>query len=326
MRFGIIGAGSMGSMYGGRLVEAGFEVTLVDIWREHVEAINRSGLRLDGLGGERTIHVRAATPGDNIPPVDLAIVFVDANSTAEAAREAARILTPEGCAITLQNGIGNVEALTEVLGRERVLGGLSYHSASLQGPGHARHTHAGPTWIGELDGRRTPRLSALDDALARAGLNPASVDDITAYIWEKFVLNCAINALTAITGLRPGEVARTPAADTFQDSILDEIQAVVAAKGLSLPDPDIRRTIKEHCRKKYNQPSMLQHVEQGKRTEIDALNGALVREARALGLAAPFNEALALLIKGLERHRRQVVHEPPIDYDALEAEAASDPA
>jgi 2-dehydropantoate 2-reductase len=111
--------------------------------------------------------------------------------------------------------------------------------------------------------------------------------------------------------------------DAFQDRLIDEILAVVGAKGIRLPDPDIRATIKEHCWKKYNKPSMLQHVEQGKRTEIDALNGALVREAKALGLEAPFNEALTLLIKGLERHRRQVVHEPPIDYEALEVEAAT---
>ena len=326
MKIAVIGAGAMGCLYGGRLGEAGFDVTLVDIWREHVDAINRSGLRLDGIGGDRTIRVRAATVGSgDVAPADVAIVFVDANATAEAARECARVLRPDGHAVTFQNGIGNVEALVEVLGRGRVVGGSSYHSAALQGPGHARHTHAGPTRIGELDGARTPRLAALNDALARAGLNPAVADDVMAYIWQKFVLNCAINPVSAITGLRLGEIARTPAVDAFQDRLLDEILAVVAAKGLRLPDPDIRGTIKRHCRMKYNKPSMLQHVEQGKRTEIDALNGALVREAQALGLEAPFNEALALLIKGLERHRRQVVHEPPIDYAALEAQAATSP-
>ena len=325
MKIAVIGAGAMGCLYGGRLAEAGFDVTLVDLWREHVDAINRSGLRLDGIGGDRTIRVRAATAGDGdiAAAVDVAIVLVDANATAEAARQCARLLEPDGYAVTFQNGIGNVEALTEALGRGRVVGGSSYHSAALQGPGHARHTHAGPTRIGELDGARTPRLTALEDALARAGLNPAVADDIMAYIWQKFVLNCAINPVSAITGLRLGEIARTPAADAFQDRLLDEILAVVAAKGLRLPDPDIRGTIKKHCRMKYNKPSMLQHVEQGKRTEIDALNGALVREAKALGLEAPFNEALTLLIKGLERHRRQVVHEPPIDYEALEVEAAT---
>ena len=170
MRIGVIGAGSMGCMYGGRLAEAGCDVTLVDLWREHVEALARAGLRLDGIGGERVIRVPAATPAEAAGPFDLAVILVDANSTADAAREAARLLGPDGYAVTFQNGIGNVEALTAALGPGRVVGGLSYHSAALQGPGHVRHTPAGPTWLGELDGSRTPRVAALHDALARAGL------------------------------------------------------------------------------------------------------------------------------------------------------------
>jgi 2-dehydropantoate 2-reductase len=324
MRICVIGAGSMGSLYGGRLARAGYDVTLLDVWQAHVEAIRARGLRLDGIGGDLTISVKATTRPADAAGADLAVVFVDANSTAAAARTAAEVLAADGWALTLQNGIGNVEALSGVLGPTRVMAGLSYHSAALRGPGHVTHTHGGPTWIGEFDGSRSGRLARLGEALAKAGLGPVVVDDPMAHVWNKWVLNCGVNAICAVTGLRVGEVARTPEVDAFQDRVLDEVLAVVRAKGVRLPDPDPKGTIKAHTRSKYNKPSMLQHVEAGKRTEIDALNGAVVRLGRELGVATPYNEALAALVKGVERQRRQAVHGPAPDYEALEAEAKAE--
>jgi 2-dehydropantoate 2-reductase len=322
MKFCIIGAGAMGCLYGGRLAHAGYDVTLVDVWQAHVAAIDQAGLRLDGIGGEQRVRLAATTDPATVSPVDAAIILVSANSTAEAGRTASRLLAPGGFVLTLQNGIGNFEALAQVLGEERVMAGLSYDSAALGGAGHATHTHSGPTWLGERDGSRSGRLDRLVTALARSGLKPVVVDDIVGFIWDKWVLNSAINAVAAITGLRLGEIARTPEVDEFQTRIIDEILAVIAAKGLRLHDPAIKETIKQHSRKKFNKPSMLQHIEAGKRTEIDALNGAVVREGKALGVPTPFNEALVLLIKGLEKSRAQVLHGAPIDYDRLEAEAA----
>jgi 2-dehydropantoate 2-reductase len=325
MRFCVIGAGSMGGLYGGRLALAGRDVVLVDVWRDHVDAINREGLLLDGIGGEHRIAIRATDRAADAGKADVAIAFVDANSTADAARAAAEVLTDDGFALTLQNGIGNVEALSAVLGEKRVMGGLSYHSAALQKPGHVTHTNAGATWIGEFDGRPSPRLSALERDFGAADLNPTVVDDIRAYIWDKWILNSAINPVAAITGLRSGEIARTPEVDAFQTRIIDEILEVVRAKGIALHDPDIKSTIKKQCWKKFNKPSMLQHVELGKITEIDAMNGAVVRLAEEVGVATPFNEALTMLIKGLQKSRRQLLHEPPRDYAAMEKEAEKTP-
>lgn len=321
--FCVIGAGAMGGLYGGRLARAGYDVTLVDTWREHVDAINGAGLVLEDAEGSHCIDVAAVADPAGIQGVDVAIVFVDANSTGAAGAVAARVLAPEGVALTLQNGIGNIEALTGALGDERVMAGLSYSSAAVAGPGHVLHTHAGPTWLGERGGGRSERLTTLCDAFERAGLDPVQVDDVVAHIWNKWVLNCAINALCAATGLRQGEIPRTDAVDAFQDRILDETLAVVAARGITLSDPDVRATIKAQCWKKFNKPSMLQHVEAGKRTEIDALNGAVVRLGRECGVATPYNDALTSLIKGLEKARRQALHGPAIDYQALEREAAA---
>ena len=137
-------------------------------------------------------------------------------------------------------------------------------------------------------------------------------------------MNCAINSLTAITGLRSGEMYRTPEVNALQDRVLDEILAVVERKGIKLAEPEPRKKIKAHCRIRYNRPSMMQHMEQGRRTEIDALNGALVREATALGITVPYNEAVVAVVKGMEKSRRQNLHEPPRDYKKLEAEAEAE--
>jgi 2-dehydropantoate 2-reductase len=141
-------------------------------------------------------------------------------------------------------------------------------------------------------------------------------------IWQKFVVNCATNAIAATTGLRGGEIVRLPELDAFQDKVLAEIMAVIRAKDIRLPNREIALKVKDNCRKKFNQPSMLQHVEAGRRTEIDALNGALLREAGALGIATPHNEALVALLKGRELHQMRAVNQPDLDYAAWEARIA----
>lgn len=324
MRICVIGAGAMGCIYGGHLKRAGEDVTLVDLRRDHVEAIRRDGLLVDGVLGEHRIAIPAAVSCEGLERFDAVLVATDANATAEAARSAAAILGPEGFALTLQNGIGNGERLVAVIGAGRVLAGVTMDSGAFRAPGHVTLTNRGVIHLGEWQGPATARVQAMVDALNRAGLKAEATDNVIGEIWQKFSLNCSVNAVCAATGLRSGEVVRTPAVDAFQDRLIDEVFAVIAAKGIRLPDPDMPATIKRHCRVRYNRPSMLQHVERGQRTEIDALNGALVREAKALGLAVPYNEALVAIVKGLERHRRQALHEPPIDYAELEAKAAAE--
>jgi 2-dehydropantoate 2-reductase len=312
----------MGGVYGGLLKRAGQDVTLIDPRADHIEKIRRDGLTVEGMRGTHVVRVPAQTGGSGLPPGDLAIIFTDANSTRDAARAAAAILKPDGFAITMQNGIGNVEALIAELGKERVLAGVSMNSAAGPALGKAVYTHAGMTSIGELDGRDTPRIRQVADILNQAEIPTEIVADPLSHIWSKFVHNCAVNALAATTGLRSGEVYRTPEVSALQDRVIDEILLVVERKGVKLAEKDPRKKIKEHSRLRFNKPSMLQHIEQGRRTEIDALNGALVREAKPLGIPVPYNETLVAIVKGLEKSRRQSMHEPPIDYAAMEKAAA----
>jgi 2-dehydropantoate 2-reductase len=325
MRIAMIGAGAMGSSVGARLAGAGAEVVLYDLDEAHVAAIVGAGLTVSGPGGDLLVHLPATTSASDIGAVDMAVVLVDSNATAAAAATLAEVLPEASFVLTLQNGIGNVEALTAALGRERVLGGSTYNSAARLAPGRVLHSNIGKTTIGELDGRASQRSTAIAELFTRAGLPTSVSDNVIGHIWMKFVLNVAINPVSAITGLRSGEIVRTEPARRLLERVLDEVLAVVAAKGITLPEPDPRKLVLDHAWQRYNRPSMLQHVEQGRRTEIDALNGALLGEARALGIACPINEAIVLTVKSLEARAELRRAIPVLDEAAMEAAARATP-
>ena len=325
MRVGVIGTGAMGSIFGAALARSGVEVLFHDKRAELVASIARDGLLVGGVLGTFQLQPFATTDAAAVKPVDWVLVLVDANATAEAARAAAACLAPSGFALTLQNGIGNIESLVETLGAARVLAGSTYNSGATPSLGHARHTNPGHTVIGELDGSTSARVTDIAARFAGAGLPTSVSDNITGVVWSKFVHNCAINPVSAVTGLRPGEIARDPSAARILSLLLDEALALVEKAGVRLPEHDPRAEIYDHTWERFNRPSMLQHIESGRRTEIDALNGALVKRARALGLAAPTNEAIALAVKAIESCRAARDRSAEVDEAALEAEARANP-
>jgi 2-dehydropantoate 2-reductase len=304
MKIVVIGAGNLGCVYGGNLARIGQHVTLVDTWTDHVKSIQESGLRMEGLTGTFAVKVNASTSSQGIHDADLVLICVNSYATEDASRAAAKVLADNGFCLTLQNGAGNLEILEKALGNERVMAGLSFQSGDLAGPGSVRHTNNGPTYLGELDGTKTDRLRLIAELFAQAGLNPVVVDDIVVTLWAKFVHNCGINAICAITGLRPGHIHEVPELHHFQTLIVNEALALVREKGIVLPESDPDLEIKEYCAHKFHRPSMMQHLERGQRTEIDALNGYVARESALLGLDAPFNTALTMLMKGREHKPR----------------------
>ena len=327
MKYCVVGAGAMGGLYGLGLAAKGHSVDFLDVDQTHVDAINRGGFRLSGVTGDNTFPVKATTYRDSLAGTADIVLFHPHTTGAVAAAETANVvLKPEGWAVTLQNGIGNVEALVEALGAARVVGGISYHSAALAGPAHSVHTNAGATYLGELGGGGSPRVDGLVAALLDAGFAPEVAPDITSVIWSKFVHNCAINAICAVAGMRSGEVARLPAASELQTRVLEEVMEVVAAKGITLTNPDPIGYIKAHTFLRYNKPSMQQHMEAARPTEIDSLNGALVREAKVLGIPVPFNEALTLMVKAREWGVAEAASGIVRDYAAMEAEADKEAA
>lgn len=315
MHFVIVGAGNMGCLYGSNLARIGQDVTMVDVWAEHVDAMRRDGIRMEGLHGSFTAAVKATTDPADVAPADATILLTSTNETARAAEIAASVLKPDGYALTLQNGLGNIEQLDAALGESRSMAGLSFHSADLTGPGRVTHSNHGPTYLGERDGTKSDRLETLRSLMEEAGMDPVVEADILATIWGKFVHNCGINAICAITDLRPGHIGEIPELDDFQTEIIRETMALVEARGIVIPDKDPVSTIKAYCAKKFHRVSMLQHLARRRTTEIDALNGYVVRESEKLGLKAPYNDALTKLMKGRHTFPEIPEDESPVDWN-----------
>ncbi len=322
MHYCVIGSGAMGGLYGLRLIAAGKSVSFLDIDREHIDVINENGFRLSGITGDNSYEVMGSTdPAALEGLVDVVLFHTHTNGTKAGAKAASIVLKPEGWAVTFQNGIGNVETLVAALGEERVVGGISYHSANLVAAGHTEHTNVGPTYIGELNGERSERVNELIKELESAGFEPKFSSNIMSVIWSKFTHNCAINAICAVSGLRSGDVARNASADALQTKILDEVLSVVLAKGIPLMPENSKEYIKTQTGLRFNKPSMLQHMESARPTEIDALNGALVEEAQNLGISVPFNEALVMMVKAREAAMAELSAGVVRDYARMEREA-----
>src|SRR5262249_31929318 len=207
------------------------QLVLSHINEAPIQAIRTFGLTLGDADGERLVTIAATGRIAEVGDADLALVLVDSNATADVAPLIPHVLRNDGVALTLQNGIGNVETLAAAVGAQRVIAGSTFNSAAFVAPGHVRHTNIRPTAIGVPDGPPTQRVRALAAQLSAAGFPTVASDNAIGHVWSKFVLNCAINPVSALTGLRPGEIARHPPTARLMERLLDEALAVAAAKG-----------------------------------------------------------------------------------------------
>lgn len=298
MRVVIIGAGALGGVLGFYLAAAG-DVALVDPWAEHVAAIRARGLSCERDGATEVRAVRAVGDPALAGPADVALVLVKARQMGWAAEACRRALAPDGVAYTLQNGVGNREALAAALGEARAGQGVTALGATLLGPGRVRHAGAGHTALGAApDPARAAALAAL---LTACGL-PASVEaDVEGLVWGKLVVNAGINALTALLRVPNGALAEAPAARALLEAAVAEAAAVAAARGVTLPYPDPAAHALAVARATAaNRSSMLQDALRGAATEVATINGAVAREGARLGVPTPLNAALAALVEALE--------------------------
>jgi 2-dehydropantoate 2-reductase len=302
VKVAVIGAGGVGSVFGGRLAATGHDVWLVHRRPEMVEALQRGGLRLDAPDGtSEQVAVHATDRTETIGPVDLVLILTKSTDTRAAAEAARAVVRPHTVAVTLQNGLGNLETIAEVLGAERSLLGMTYVGAALLGPGHARLTAAGQSFLGEANGMRSERVEALARIFSEAGLPTQATDRLWDMVWGKLVINAALNATCALTGAAGDTVLGSEAASRWVGLVGEETAAVAAALGLELPFADATARVHQHCRDiGASKPSMLQDMERGRPTEIDAINGAVVREGLRVGVPTPCNQALLLLVRARE--------------------------
>ncbi len=301
MRIAIVGPGAMGCLFGGLLRLAGHDVAVLARRAEHAEQISREGLVVLRDRTEQRALVRSDTDPARLGPAELAIVLVKASDTDGAARALPALLGADGPALTLQNGLGNVERLADVLGPERVLGGVTAHGATLLGPGRVCHAGSGPTALAEMLGGRSERAVAVAALLDEAGIPTRAADEVGPLVWGKLVANVGINPLGALLRCPNGELVRRPDADRLLAGLAQEAALVARAAGVRLPFDTPAEHVRSIARATAaNRNSMLQDVEGGRRTEIDAINGAVADLGERLHVAVPLNRAMALLIRALE--------------------------
>jgi 2-dehydropantoate 2-reductase len=297
----IVGCGAVGSLFAANLAQLGdVEVWAYDLAREHVDAINRDGLRLSGAG-EVVGRMRATSDAAELPACDFGIVATKAMHTESAIRQTAHAFAV-GCVATVQNGIGNEETIAQHV--DRVIRGTTFPAGKVIAPGHVQWDVKGNTTLGPFEPKPAPRdqVQRLADACTRAGLPTEAVPDARGPQWRKVIFNAATNPIGALTGLTHGRVCEDSALRRLVSGLVDEGKAVVAAQGIEL-DADPEELI-DHAAKPEvaydHKASMLQDVEALRQTEIDYLNGGIVRFGKDRGVATPLNAAVWALVKGLE--------------------------
>jgi 2-dehydropantoate 2-reductase len=302
VKVAVVGAGAMGSIYAGLLGAAGNEVWAIDVWTEHVEAIERGGLWVSGPDGDRSVRIRAVTDADVVGEADLVVIATKSYDVASAAAAALGLVGPETIVLPIQNGLGSVETVADAYGPDNVIVGVvGGWGASVVAPGHVHHHGSGSLRLGELHGPVTPRLERLADVWRSAGFTVLTYDDIDRLVWEKLICNVAFSGPCAMLGRTIGDVVDEPNAWLVASACAQEAYAVAVAGGVGLTFDDPVRYVAEFAaRIRGARPSMLLDVMAGKRCEIDVINGAIPPRALSLGLRAPFNESVSALVRAKE--------------------------
>ena len=292
----IVGTGALATLFAARLCAAGETVAMLGTWRAGLEALQREGARLVNAEGiEKTFRLHATDDPSECQRARFALVLVKSWQTERAAAQLAECLATDGLAVTLQNGLGNREILAQTLGLPRVALGVTTTGATLLAPGLAR---AGGEGVISIESH--PRLSPLDEKLRAAGFTVHVVEDAQSLLWGKLVINAAINPLTALLHVPNGELLNRLAARSLMRDLASEAAAVAAAQGVKLPFGDPAAAAEQVAQRTgSNRSSMLQDVERGAPTEIDAICGAILRAGEAYGVPTPITQVCWRLVKAL---------------------------
>ncbi len=288
MRIAIVGAGGVGGYFGARLARAG-ESVVVLARGAHLAAIRRHGLRVrSAVDGDFTAKVDAVDSFAGQPPVDMALFCVKSFDTRSAAEALRPVLGPTTGVVSLQNGVDNEEAIDEVLGPGRALGGVAFIFSTIEAPGVIAHTLLGRIAFGELDGRVSERATRLRDALAGAGVPVELSTEVRLALWEKYLMIAAQAGITGLTREPIGVIRETPETWSLYRRILEELAAVARAAGVALPADVVDRITKYAAGLAPGARSSLYHdLVNGKRLELEALHGHAVRLGERLGVPTP---------------------------------------
>ena len=302
----VVGPGAIGCLFAAYLAREGSTVWLLDHRPDRAKLLRERGITVESERGGFHARLKVTAMPAEIKSAELFVLCVKANNTAAAAARLKGAISPQSHILTLQNGLGNVERLGKVFGSSRIFAGTTSHGATLLDVGRVRHAGYGEIFMGDTGGASSAlagktKLENLAGTLNRAELQAQVVDDIEAVLWRKLVVNVGINALTAILGVPNGELLRIHECTNLMDGAVAEAVEVAHYCGINLnPMEEIER-VRAVCRSTTsNISSMLQDVRKKKKTEIEQLNGVVVKMAAMHGTRAPVNEILTALVRSLE--------------------------
>jgi 2-dehydropantoate 2-reductase len=295
MKVAVMGAGAVGCYYGGMLARAGHEVVLI-ARPQHVQAIRSDGLRMEARNFDERVRVAASTEAGAVRDASLVLFSVKSTDTESAGAQIRPHLGSDGLVLCLQNGVDNADRLRAVLPSQQVAAAVVYVATEMAGPGHVKHHGRG-----ELVIEPSSASQAVAQVFTAAGVPTEISDNVRGALWTKLVINCAYNAVSAIAQQPYGEAVRADGVRSLMRDVVDECLAVAKAEGVQLPG-DVHAavfSIAESMPSQYS--STAQDLARGRRSEIDYLNGFVVRRGEALGIATPANRVLWALVKLLER-------------------------
>ena len=292
MKLLIVGTGALATLFGATLSKSGVKITMLGTWKEGINALSERGAELDG----EAFPVNATSNPKDCSGSTHAIVLVKSWQTERVAHQLQSCLTPEGVAITLQNGLGNDMVLANTLGEDRVTIGVTTIAARMMGPGKVKSGGEGLVTL-----KDEPRVAGLVSIFQKSGIPVNLVNDIKPIQWMKLAINAAINPLTALLQVPNGELLNLPSAKLLMDALAREVGRVAEALGVSIPTPGPEGIVEDvTSRTAINLSSMLQDVMRGNFTEIDAINGGVIKAAQKTGIPVPINQAIWQLVKNLK--------------------------
>lgn len=302
MKIAVIGAGAMGSIYAGLLADAGNEVWVVDIWQEHIDAICKQGLRIEGASGDRVVVIQATSDSQEVGQVELVIIATKTMHVEAAARSAKLLLAPGTMVLAIQNGLGSVERIARILGSNSVIVGVAGgFGASVVKPGHVHHNAWQLIRLGEMEGPVTSRLESLTEVWREAGFKVKAFDNIDQLVWEKLICNVCYSGSCAVLERTVGQVMANEAAWQVASGCAVEAFRVALALGIELDFQDPVRYVQDFGAQMPDaRPSLLLDVLAGRKSEIDVINGAIPPLARKVNLSARYNEVITALVKAKE--------------------------
>lgn len=302
MKIAIIGAGAMGSLYGGYLNKSGNEVYLIDVWKEHVDAINTNGLQIEEPSGAIYTYPKAVTQASLAGIVELAVVFVKSIMTYKALEANKAVIGPDTMVLSLQNGYGNIEEIEKFVGKDHIIAGTTAHGATMLGPGKIKHAGVGDTHIGSVLKGKEDRIMQIVEVFKEAGFAIDVSDNVMKLIWEKLIINVGINALTAAVGMKNGELLDFDETKEIMELLVYEAVNTANANGMDFNRKESFEKVKMVAeRTAQNKSSMLQDIANKRKTEIEMINGAIVREGQKNKISTPVNKVLLNMIRIMEK-------------------------